>query len=60
MAAILGAVDRNSRLGYRDYTMLLFMYNTGARVQEVADAHLGWLSLVKPYKVEILGKKTLR
>jgi site-specific recombinase XerD len=56
VAAILGAVDRNSRLGYRDYTMLLFMYNTGARVQEVADARLDWLSLVKPYKVEILGK----
>ena len=29
---------------------------TLARVQEVADARVGWLSLVKPYKVEILGK----
>lgn len=56
MAAILDAVDSSSALGHRDYTMLLFMYNTGARVQEVADARLGWLSLVKPYKVEILGK----
>jgi site-specific recombinase XerD len=56
VAAILGAVNTNSRLGLRDYTMLLFMYNTGARVQEVADARTSWLSLVKPYKVEILGK----
>jgi integrase/recombinase XerD len=56
VATILGTVDKTSRLGYRDYTMLLFMYNTGARVQEVADARVGWLSLVKPYKVEILGK----
>jgi len=56
VTAILGTADKNTRLGYRDYTMLLFMYNTGARVQEVADARLGWLSLVKPYKVELLGK----
>jgi site-specific recombinase XerD len=56
VAAILGTVNKSSRLGFRDYAMLLFMYNTGARVQEVADARIGWLSLMKPYKVEILGK----
>lgn len=32
------------------------MYNTGSRVQEVADARALWLSLHCPYKVEILGK----
>ena len=32
------------------------MYNTGARVQEVADTLVGWLTLQPPYKVEILGK----
>ena len=32
------------------------MYNTGARVQETADALLSWISFSKPYKVEILGK----
>jgi hypothetical protein len=35
---------------------LLFMYNTGTRVQEVADTRLAWLTLTPPYKVELLGK----
>jgi site-specific recombinase XerD len=32
------------------------MYNTGARVQEVADTRLSWLFLNQPYNVELLGK----
>ena len=56
IAAIMGAVAKDTPLGYRDYTLLLLMYNSGARVQEVADAQTTWLSLTKPYKVEILGK----
>jgi integrase/recombinase XerD len=54
--AILDAVPRNSPRGRRDYALLLFMYNTGARVQEVADARVAWLTLQPPYKVELLGK----
>jgi transposase len=53
---ILGIVDRTSWEGWRDYVMLLYMYNTGSRVQEVADARLSWLSLHSPFKVEITGK----
>lgn len=56
MTALLGAVPRDSQRGRRDYAMLLFMYNTGARVQEVADARASWLTLTAPYKVELLGK----
>ncbi len=56
VAAILDAVDRETSLGRRDYALLLFLYNTGARVQEVADTHVGWLHLVPPPKVELLGK----
>lgn len=56
LTALLGAVARNSPRGRRDYALLLFMYNTGARVQEVSDARLSWLTLRAPYKVEILGK----
>ena len=55
--AIFKSVDVKSKLGRRDYTMLLFMYNTGARVQETADARLSWLSFTNPFKVEILGKR---
>lgn len=54
--AILGAIDRASWEGRRDYVILLYMYNTGSRVQEVADAQLSWLSLYSPFKVEITGK----
>jgi integrase/recombinase XerD len=56
VAAILNAVDRGTSLGRRDHALLLFMYNTGARVQEVADARVAWLHLVAPSKVELLGK----
>jgi site-specific recombinase XerD len=56
VTAILSAVNRESPLGRRDYTLLLYMYNTGARVQEVADTRIAWLTLTAPYKVELLGK----
>jgi site-specific recombinase XerD len=56
MQGILAAVDRTSWKGRRDYVLLLYMYNTGSRVQEVVDARISWLSLHCPYKVEITGK----
>lgn len=56
LTALLNAVVKDSRRGQRDYALLLFMYNTGARVQEVADTRVGWLSLSSPLKVELLGK----
>jgi site-specific recombinase XerD len=56
VAAILDTVDRGTALGRRDHALLLFLYNTGARVQEVADARVSWLHLAGPYKVELLGK----
>lgn len=40
----------------RDQAMLQFMYNSGARAQETADAKVSWFSLRTPPKVEILGK----
>jgi len=56
IGAVLGAVDRPAPRGQRDYALLLFMYNTGARVQEAADTRASWLSLQAPCKTEILGK----
>ena len=41
MNAILAAVCRDTAAGRRDYALLLFMYNTGARVQEAADGAAG-------------------
>jgi site-specific recombinase XerD len=56
MNAILAAVRRDTAAGRRDYALLLFLYNTGARVQEAADTRLSWLTLAPPYMVELLGK----
>jgi site-specific recombinase XerD len=56
VTALLGAIAQDSSGGRRDYALLLFMYNTGARVQEVADTRVGWLTLRAPCKVELLGK----
>lgn len=56
VTALLGAVAQDSARGRRDYALMLFMYNTGARVQEVADARVGWFTLRAPCKVELLGK----
>ena len=56
MMAIVNAPNRRTALGRRDHAILLFMYNTGARAQEVADARASWLALEPPPKTEILGK----
>lgn len=54
--ALLDAVDTRTSSGRRDYAVLLFLYNTGARAQEVSDLRQSWLSLEKPAKVRIVGK----
>ena len=56
VTAILRAVNQDTSLGRRDYALLLYLYNTGARVQEVADTRIAWLTLAAPYKVQLLGK----
>lgn len=40
----------------RDHTLLLFLYNTGARVQEVADLRVGHLELAALHRVRLHGK----
>ena len=56
--AIFAAVDRSRLDGYRDYTLLFFMYNTGVRVAEVVTLRTGALQLERPFQVRILGKGT--
>lgn len=56
VTALLDAVPRDTPRGRRDYALLLFLYNTGARVQEAADTRRGWVTLEPPFKVELLGK----
>lgn len=54
--AVFQEVDLRLPEGVRDFALLLFMYNSGARVQEVADLRLPWLTLSRPCRVNLLGK----
>ena len=45
MDALLSAPDRTTEQGQRDYVLLLFLYNTGARSDEVAQLTLGDLDM---------------
>jgi integrase/recombinase XerD len=58
MDALLAAPDRNTALGRRDYTLLLFLYNSGARISEASNLPINKLNL-RPNAmshVEIFGK----
>ena len=54
--AVIAAVDLRSREGERDHALLLFLYNTGARVSEALAARAGDLRLERPRQVRLLGK----
>ena len=56
MDALLGTPDRRQPRGSRDYAILLFLYNTGARAQEAADVTVGDLNLDSSPCVRIRGK----
>ncbi len=53
--ALLAAPDRTTRQGQRDYALLLFLYNSGARADEAAQLCIGDLALDSA-SVRILGK----
>ena len=44
------------RLALRDRVLLLLLYNTGARVQEIADLRVAHLTLERPSSVRLCGK----
>ena len=53
---ILKAIDRTTLQGIRDYALLATMFNTGARVQEIADLRASDLQLTRPFPVRLFGK----
>lgn len=53
---IIGMPDRRTHDGWRDYTLLLFLYNCGARVGEAAGLRWDDLQLPAPRQVRLRGK----
>jgi len=56
MQALLQAPDRAKPAGQRDHALLLTMYNTGARVQEILDLRPCDLQLDRPRQALLRGK----
>jgi integrase/recombinase XerD len=56
ITALFRSLPRQGRFALRDRTLLLFLYNTGARAQEVADLRIEHLELEPPAKVHLHGK----
>ncbi len=56
VTALFRSLPREGRFALRDRTLLLFLYNTGARAQEVADLRVEHLELEPPAKVHLHGK----
>jgi integrase/recombinase XerD len=56
MDALLNQPDRRTSLGARDYALLLFLYNSGARADEAAKLSVGNLHLGASPSVRLHGK----
>lgn len=54
--AVISAIDLRSPCGDRDQALLLFLYNTGARVSEALALRACDLRLERPRQVRLLGK----
>jgi integrase/recombinase XerD len=54
--AVLDSPDRHARLGIRDYALLLFLYNTGARADEAARLAIRDATWGRSAAVRLLGK----
>jgi site-specific recombinase XerD len=56
VSAVLAQPDRRNVLSRRDYTLLVFLYNTGARISEALALCPKAIRLEKPAQVRLLGK----
>jgi integrase/recombinase XerD len=54
--AVLAAIDRTTFGGRRDYALLVTMFNTGARVQEIVTLRVVDLRLASPPHLRLFGK----
>jgi site-specific recombinase XerD len=56
LEALFACIPPEDRLARRDRALLMVLYNTGARVSEVAQLTMGQLDLRSPAQVRLLGK----
>jgi integrase/recombinase XerD len=56
MEALLATPDQQTPQGRRDYTLLLFLYNTGARASEAAQLTVGDITWGSSPSVRLVGK----
>ena len=56
VARLFARLPTRGRRARRDRALLLFLYNSGARAQEVADLRLGNIDLDPPARVRLHGK----
>ena len=56
MEVVLGTTNRRTADGRRDYLLLVTMFNTGARAQEILDLRPCDLQLDKPFHARLFGK----
>jgi len=56
MDALLATPDRHTPNGWRDYALLLFLYNTGARASEAARLTVGDITWGSSPAVRLVGK----
>jgi site-specific recombinase XerD len=56
LEALFAELPTHAKIALRDRTLLLFLYNTGARVQEAADLTVDNLFLQSPPHVQLHGK----
>ncbi len=54
--ALFESLPKQGSLALRDRALFMFLYNTGARVQEVADLTIADLDLAEPYRARLHGK----
>jgi integrase/recombinase XerD len=56
LRAVIANPDRRTASGWCDYTLLLFLYNSGARVSETIGVRWADLQLTSPRQVRLRGK----
>lgn len=56
IGAILSSINCETKNGLRDYTLVLLMYNTGGRVQEICDLKRSSFSFTSSPTVTLIGK----